>query len=275
MPSRIAAKSIRPGPCGSGSPADELICNLTSRIAALSAENERLAEVVAARDGFLAVAAHELKNALTPVVARVEILRRRLDGWQPDKIESNLSQLEQAAGIFARRATTLLDVSRMAAGKLRLDKARIAVVPVIQAVCDNFRPLAERVKCDITIALPDPDLAIVGDQQALEQIVDNLVSNAIKYCAGAPISVRAEPVGDFVHLSVADRGPGISHEAHMRIFECFERAVRRGEEAGFGIGLWVIRHLSETMGGEVRVTARPGGGSTFCVVLPRHTGALR
>lgn len=243
------------------------------RIASLVSENKRLAEVVSARDSFLAVAAHELKNALTPVVARVEILRRQLALWPLAKIEASLIQIEQATGIFARRATTLLDVSRMAAGKLELDKAKVEVAALTTAICENFRPLADRARCELTVDVPDPDLAVLGDEQALGQIVDNLVSNALKYCPGAPIHVTASMVGEFVHLEIADGGPGISHDAHMRIFERFERAVRPSEAGGFGVGLWVVKQLSEAMGGEVRVTSSPGAGSVFCVVLPGFPGA--
>ena len=134
-------------------------------------------------------------------------------------------------------------------------------------------PLAERVGCALTLDLPDADLAILGDALALEQILDNLVSNAIKYGAGAPIavSVRPDQGGHDVRLNVSDGGPGISSENQARIFERFERAVRRDEEtAGFGVGLWVVKQLSDAMEGSVEVFSKPGAGSRFCITLPLH-----
>ena len=224
---------------------------------------------MSARDGFLAVAAHELKNALTPVVARVELLRHRMANWPPEKIESSLVQIEQVTAMFARRAATLLDVSRMTSGKLRLDRIEVKIGPVMRAIIENYRPLADRARCAFTLELPDADLAIAGDQLAFEQILDNLISNAIKYGAGTPISVSAHAASGVVRLSVSDQGPGISNEAQARIFERFERAVRPGEgTAGFGVGLWVVKQLSEAMNGAVDVSSVAGAGSTFCITLP-------
>jgi len=243
---------------------------LTRRIAELTEENARLHEEVSARDGFIAVAAHELKNALTPLVARIDLFRHRMAGWQPEKIEANLVQIEQLTAIFARRATTLLDISRMASGKLQLDGTAVKVDPVARSICENYRPLAERARCELTLDLPEANLTIVGDQLALEQILDNLISNAIKYGAGAPIVVSATEGDGHVMFEVSDWGPGISPEAQARIFERFERAVRPGQAAGFGVGLWVVKQLCEAMGGKVEVTSMPGTGSTFRVTLPAY-----
>ncbi len=244
---------------------------LRHRLAELTSENARLAEEVLARDGFLAVAAHELMNALTPVVARVDRLRLRMASWSPEKIVTNLEQIEHATALFARRATTLLDISRMTSGKLRLDHIGVPVAPVARTVVESYQLLADHAGCRLTLDLPTPDLAIIGDFVALEQIIDNLVSNAIKYGAGTPIlvSARIDEAGHGVRITVTDQGPGISSESQARIFERFERAVLRGGDTpGFGVGLWVVKQLSEAMEGSIVVTSKPGGGSRFCVTLP-------
>lgn len=246
---------------------------LVRRVAELTAENAALAEAVKARDGFLAVAAHELRNALTPVVARVDLLRNRMAAWPPEKIESNLAQIEQATGMFTRRATTLLDVARLTSGRLQLDQVRVNAGTVAQAIVESFRPLAERARAKLKLDRPELGPFIKGDRLALEQILDNLISNAIKYGAGTPITVRAgtDALRGGVRFSVSDRGPGISPEAQARIFERFERAVRPGgETAGFGVGLWVVKQLCEAMGGAVEVSSAPGAGSTFRITLPLY-----
>jgi len=106
------------------------------------------------------------------------------------------------------------------------------------------------------------------DELAVEQIADNLLSNAVKYGAGEPIEVSL--VGDCrkARLTAPDHGIGISEEDRARIFGAFERAVTRREEGGFGIGLWVVRHLVDAMHGEIHVASWLGKGSTFIVILP-------
>ena len=247
-----------------------------SRIAALLAENARLAEEVAARDNFLAVAAHELNNALTPVIARVDLLINRLDDWPSEKVHSNLMLIQQATATFSKRATTLLDVSRLTSGKFELDLTQVDVHPVLRDVVEGYRPLAARAGCVLNLKVVSDDLCVRGDQLAIEQILDNLISNAIKYGPGKPISIDAHlSAPGVVTLSVADGGPGISDEARARIFERFERAVRPGDSvAGFGIGLWVVKQLCEAMQGAVTVQAAASSGSIFSIALPRSSKGL-
>ena len=106
------------------------------------------------------------------------------------------------------------------------------------------------------------------DQLAVEQIADNLLSNAIKYGAGEPVEVSLLRRGAKAQLTVRDHGIGISEEDQARIFDAFERAVTRREQGGFGIGLWVVRQLVDTMHGEIHVASRRAEGSTFTVILP-------
>jgi signal transduction histidine kinase len=107
------------------------------------------------------------------------------------------------------------------------------------------------------------------DRTRLEQIVANLLANAVKYGAGAPIEVALEIDDGAVALSVRDHGIGISVSDQQRIFDRFERAVSERHHGGLGLGLWVTRHMAEAMGGSVRVESVPGAGSTFVVTLPR------
>ncbi|MGC2199933.1 MAG: ATP-binding protein, partial [Stellaceae bacterium] len=105
-------------------------------------------------------------------------------------------------------------------------------------------------------------------QLAVEQIADNLLSNAVKYGAGEPIEVSLVRDGTEAWLTVRDHGIGISEEDQARIFGAIERAVTRREQGGFGIGLWYVRQLVDTMRGEIRVNSCPAQGSTFTVILP-------
>lgn len=253
--------------------AEEPAAALRRRIAELIEENARLAEAVAARDAFLAVAAHELRNPMTPIIGRIAMLRRavRKGSLGPDQIGQRLDQIEWLATLFIKRATTLLDVSRMTSGKLRLDRVEVDVCEVARTVAETFRPLAAYARSRLELDLPAGGLTVLGDRLSLEQVLDNLVSNAIKYGGGQPIlvSAAADAANALVRISVRDNGPGISADSQERIFERFERAVRPGAKAGgFGVGLWIVRQLCEAMDGTVEVVSAPGEGFTFRISLP-------
>ena len=246
---------------------------LRRRVTELTAENEQLTEAVAARDAFLAIAAHELRNPMTPIIGRVSMLRRMIGNGRihPEKIEQSLDQIEWLMNMFVKRATSLLDVSRITSDNLRLAKTKVSVRELTQAVADNFRPLAQHAGSELKLDPPMADLSIMGDRLALEQVLDNLVSNAIKYGGGTPITMSAtvDTGTGVVRIYVTDGGPGISGEDQARIFERFERAVNPGNRAGgFGVGLWIVKRLCEAMDGSIAVTSAPGAGSTFCVTFP-------
>jgi two-component system, OmpR family, sensor kinase len=246
---------------------------LRRRVAELEAQNAHLMEAVAARDALLAVAGHELRNPITPILGRVELMKRMIGSpnFEVEKLQKGLEQIEWLIGQYMKRATILLDVSRITSGRLELNRSSIDVSNLVQQVVENFRPIADRAGCDLTIDLPDGVLLASGDMLALEEILDNLVSNAIKYAGGAPVIVHAarDIAADCVRIEVRDSGPGIPQADQERIFERFERAVEpRERNGGFGVGLWIVRQLTEAMGGKIGVHSGTGAGSTFCVTLP-------
>jgi two-component system OmpR family sensor kinase len=253
--------------------AKETTSALRQRIHELTEENERLTEKVAARDGFLAFVAHELRNPMTPIVSRVAMLRRAVGRGdvEHDKLAHGLDQLEWLIGLFVKRATSLLDVSRITTGKLVLKRAEVDVCAVAHVVAGTFEPLAQYAGSPIALDLPAAGLGVLGDALAIEEILDNLVSNAIKYAGGKPIviSVAADPGIGVARICVKDGGPGISDDSRARIFERFERAVPSADQpTGHGVGLWIVRQLVEEMDGTIAVASTPGEGSTFCVTLP-------
>jgi signal transduction histidine kinase len=229
-----------------------------------------LTQAVHARDAFIAIAAHELRNAMTPLLGYVEHMlsvSRRPESQCPATIIVALERLAHQIAEYIRRATTLLDVSRITAGKLRAELSVVDLsATVLQAVHRHWAS-AERSGCRLE---PSIEGGVSGllDQLAVEQIADNLLSNAVKYGAGEPIEVSLVRHGSEARLTVRDHGIGISEADQARIFGAFERAVTRREEGGFGIGLWVVRHLVDAMHGEIFVTSCPSEGSTFTVTLP-------
>jgi two-component system, OmpR family, sensor kinase len=236
----------------------------------LARQVAELIQAVWARDAFIAIAAHELRNPMTPMLGYVEHIlsvARRPESKCPATIIAGLERLASQIAEYVKRATTLLDVSRITAGKLRVELSLVDLSAVILRAVQRHRVGAERSGCRLELSI-DRQISGLLDELAVEQIADNLLSNAIKYGTGEPIDVSLVNDGAKARLTVRDHGIGISKEDQARIFDAFERAVTRREEGGFGIGLWVVRHLVDAMRGEIHVTSRPAEGSTFTVDLP-------
>lgn len=235
---------------------------------AVSAE---LLQAVHARDTFIAIAAHELRNAMTPIHGHVEYMltigRQRDDRGYPKAVIIALERLAGLIGEYIRRATTLLDISRITAGKLRAELSVVDFSGIIRQVVHRHQVAAQRSRCRLETNI-EPNVSGLLDDLAVQQIADNLLSNAIKYGAGGPIEVSLVRHSTTARLIVRDHGIGISENDQARIFDAFERAVTQREHSGFGVGLWVTRQLVDAMSGEIHVTSRPAQGATFTVTLP-------
>ena len=209
---------------------------------------------------------------MTPIAGRVHLLRRALhrDGFAPDEMERGLERIEWPILRFVRRAGVLLDVSRVTTGKLRLDPVALDLGELMRDVVDQLSPLAEHAGATVQLDLPERGLAGAWDCLALEQILDNLITNALKFGDGKPVLVTGASEGtDRVRIAVHDNGAGIAPEDQERIFECFERVIAPGKtHAGLGVGLWLVRELAQAMNGSISVASAPNEGSTFTVSLP-------
>lgn len=229
-----------------------------------------LDEALKARDEFISAIAHELRNPMTPIVMQVQRLMnvaRSTTNTEPEQILRGLERLEQLVEQYIKRATTLLDVSRMTSGMLRLNPEPVDLSKLVRDVATDLKAVSQYAGSRLDVTVQD---GIVGtfDRLGVEQIIDNLLSNAIKYGAGNPIEIALSSDGLSVRLTVADQGIGISEENQARIFGRFEQAVGSHRQGGFGIGLWIVGQLVNAMGGEISVSSRIGEGSTFTVRLP-------
>jgi signal transduction histidine kinase len=231
---------------------------------------EELREAVRARDEFVAIAAHELRNPMTPILMQVHNLAaaaRNPRRCRPEILAPRLELLEHAVRDFVRRSTTLLDVSRVAAGNVRIELAEVELSSVVQGVVDRAGVAARMARSPLEADLQE---GVVGtwDRLALEQVAENLLSNALKFGAGKPVDVALRADSRAARITIKDRGIGISEEDRARIFKRFERAVTRREHGGFGVGLWLANQLVVAMGGAIAVESEPGEGTTFTVTLP-------
>jgi two-component system OmpR family sensor kinase len=240
---------------------------LETRIASLEAE-------IRARDEFLAIAAHELRNPMTPIAAWVELLsnlsRRQVDRTPPE-ILRGLERLQYLVDAYIRRATTLLDVTRISLEKAQLTYTEVDLSLLVRNSVAAITPAALSAGSTISANMQD-DLVGAFDQTAVEQIIKNLLSNAVRYGDGEPIEVTL--IGDVktARLIVRDYGIGISEPEQTRIFGLFQRGAANKADGGFGVGLWITRQLVTAMGGEISVSSELGSGSTFTVELPLQRG---
>jgi two-component system OmpR family sensor kinase len=244
----------------------------SSQMEELQRRNAELVAAVEARDTFIAVAAHELRNPMQPIIGQIELLLNgiRAGRCSPDQVERRLERVQHAMRHYMKRAGVLLDVSRINNGKLQFELEEIDIIALLHEVAADAADAARRAGSPVTVTGPDT-LPVNWDRLAIEQIVDNLVSNAIKYGSGSAIELSAQAHGGNVHVQVRDHGGGIPAADRARVFERFERAVGPGERrSGFGVGLWLVRQLAEAMGGTVAVGDAPGGGALFTVRLPKH-----
>jgi signal transduction histidine kinase len=256
--------------------ADVTLLEELARRAALSVENARLyreaQEAIRLRDEFLSIASHELKTPLTPLSLKLQMLAREVRK-QPESpfrssVEDYIAIGSRQVKKLSELVNDLLDVARIAGGRLRLELAEVNLGTLVREVVGRHE--AEAVRAGSPLVLEAQETAVgCWDRLRLEQVITNLVDNAIKYGAGRPIHVQLEADADQVHLRVVDEGIGIEPEHLSRIFERFVRAVSDRHYGGLGLGLYITRTIVEAMGGSIQVESTPDQGATFTVVLPR------
>jgi len=245
---------------------------LSSRVEELERRVAELTLAVEARDTFIAVAGHELRNPMTPIIGQVELLLAAVQAGRvsPDQVARRLARIQQAVRHYVKRAVILLDVSRITSGKLQLELETFDLALLLHDIAGEYTEIAQRAGVPLTLTVPDR-LTVTWDRLALEQIMDNLISNAIKYGARTPVGIMARGDGGWIHIEVSDGGAGIPAADRERVFGRFERAVGIGERrSGFGVGLWVVGQLVMAMSGTVTVGDAPGGGALFTLTLPQH-----
>ncbi|MBI1796036.1 MAG: GAF domain-containing sensor histidine kinase [Candidatus Eisenbacteria bacterium] len=247
----------------------ELMDRLGERNRELEASVERLNETNRLKDVFLATASHELKTPLTAVIAHGGTLSVEQRG-------EFLGRLQSEAQRLLALIEDILDLSRLETGKLTLRREPLTLNAVVAAAVETARATANKHGIAIEVALEDGLPEIEIDEVKMRQVLVNLLVNAIKFSPekGA-VSVRTRRDADFLVVEVADKGPGIRPEEAAHIFELFGQGLRQhdGKTSGLGIGLHLVKRITELHGGHVGVNAGPGGGSTFWVRLPANAAS--
>ena len=241
-----------------------------------AAEQQARAEAeaaVRARDVFLGIAAHELKTPVTSMRGYAQLILRRLNRDQaiePQRLRQAMETIDRQAEKLGRLMTQLLDVSRMDAGRFTLD---LQSTDLTELVADAIEDL--RVRGDgrtLRLTLPDGSLTLTVDPLRIEQVLVNLVDNALKFSPkGSAIDVRlstGESGAGGARIEVADQGPGVPDADRPRLFERFFQAHGEGFQGGMGIGLYLSKEIVERHGGRVEAHFPVEGGSRFVIVLP-------
>jgi PAS domain S-box-containing protein len=258
------------------SPPDASLAHELAHRAAMAIDNARLyhdvQQAVRVRDEFLSIASHELRTPLTPLRLQIHDLLDRsrsakLLSQPPDRITARLESASRQVDRMARMVSNLLDVSRIVAGRVVLEREEMDLLALVREVLERAEPELQRGNYQVSLQGAEP---IVGnwDRLRVDQAVTNLISNAIKYGEGRPIDAAVLQEGDRALFRVRDHGIGIESDQLDRIFGRFERAVSERAYGGLGLGLYIVRRFAEAHGGAVRVDSRPGEGSTFTLELP-------
>jgi signal transduction histidine kinase len=221
---------------------------------------------VAARDEFLAVAGHELRTPLTALLFHAQSLAKGA-GALPPGVAARAEKLARSARRIARLVDELLDVTRLSVGRLSLEREPADLAEAVREVVARNAEPAAQAGSPLRLEAPAP-VPGAWDPGRIEQVVEALLANAIKYGRGRPIELRVAAEDGVARITVRDHGIGVAAEDHARIFDRFERAASARHYGGLGLGLWIVRQVVEAHGGRIRVDSRPGDGATFVVELP-------
>ncbi|MET0283696.1 MAG: HAMP domain-containing sensor histidine kinase [Polyangiales bacterium] len=247
----------------------------------LSALRKRIDELEAElkiRDEFIVAAAHELRNPISPLVLHAQRIATHAskagDGTVSAKwLDDQMTMFQRRLSRFLSALHRILDISRLHTGNIELVPEQVDLSELVREVVGGFERELAAAGSELTLEL-ESTLTGTLDRVRVEQIVSNLVSNAIRYGNSKPITVGLRRVdephqGVFAELTVVDQGIGIHEGDHERIFQRFQQGSS-ANRAGFGVGLWVVRELCEVMGGSVRLRSSAGEGASFLVRLPAN-----
>jgi signal transduction histidine kinase len=251
----------------------ELANDLANR-AALAVDNAKLyheaQQAIRIRDEFLSIASHELKTPLTAMQLQLQNLRDMVerDGQSNDgRIRDRLARTAQTTERLSLLVESLLDVSRIATGRMQLNLERFDLAEAAHAIAERLESEAQRSGSVLTLSQVSSAVGL-WDRLRIEQVLFNLLSNAVKYGCGQPIELNVSAGDDHARIQVVDHGIGICADDLQRIFGRFERAVPIRHYGGLGLGLYITQQVVAAHGGKVAVTSTPGEGATFTVELP-------
>jgi len=228
-------------------------------------------EEVAARDEFLSIASHELRTPVTALHVQVQMLQRvveRSGASVPEPVRERVTALDRQVRRLSGLVGALLDLSRIRLGRLELVREPVDVSALAGEVAAPYQADPEMANgSPVRVIAPAPAVGSL-DRVRIEQVLGNLLANAVKFGEGMPVEVRVERNGERIRVAVIDHGVGLDADQCERIFSRFERAAPAQHYPGLGLGLYVAREIVEAHGGRIRAEGAPGSGATFTLELP-------
>jgi len=243
----------------------------------LRSTKAELEDAVRMRDDFMSIVSHELKTPLNTLILEVQLRKLQLGrnnfaAFSDDKLRQMVDKDERQIRSLIRLIDDMLDVSRIRTGKLSIRPNHFDLGKLVAAVVENFAPQMEASGCTLLFQRPEPIVG-VWDEFRIEQVLANLLTNAMRYGAGKPVQVNVSATPVTACIEVRDQGIGISQKSLERIFCQFERAEGSESSAGLGLGLFIAEQIVKAHDGRIQVESEEGNGALFRVLLPLNVEA--
>jgi signal transduction histidine kinase len=235
----------------------------------LAAANLELLELDQLRSAVLSNVSHELRTPLTGILGSAQNLRDGLAGGLTQAQQEYVQMIESDSGRLIRVVNELLEWGRLQAGHIQLQRAPVALYPLLDEVFMLLRPAAQQKSVKLELADGDASVHVEADADKLKQILINLLDNAVKFSRpDSSVQVRAEPAPTGLRILVEDHGPGVDAEDVPHLFERFFRGRSASTAPGSGLGLAIAKNLARLHGGDITLKSSPGSGSIFTLNLP-------
>jgi signal transduction histidine kinase len=245
----------------------------------LNATQAELQRSLRMRDEFMSLVAHELRTPLNTLfletqMRSLQLKRGNLPAFNPEQMGNMIKRDERQIKAMIRLIDDMLDVSRMKSGTLSIRPGKVELMALLERVVNDLSLQAAAAGANVVLA---PHHAVEGywDEFRIEQVVVNLLTNALRYGGGGAVEVSVHDEGCNVRIAVRDHGKGIAPDFIDRIFEPYERGAKSGEPKGLGLGLYISRQLAASHGGQLTVESTPGQGACFSLILPCTEAALQ
>ena len=238
----------------------------------LAEKNAQLIELNQEKNEFLSIAAHDLKNPLIAILGMTSLLNMDLDTGNREVLKDYIDSIETSANKMFTLITNLLDVNAIESGSLIIDLEMVTLLPLLDKVLSDYQQRAANKNIHLSFNTQHHELILIANTNTLHQVLDNLISNALKYSPiGSQVLISLVKSGaEHAQIRIKDEGPGFTVQDQKQLFTKFARlsAKPTGSEHSTGLGLFIVKKLMDAMGGQIYCESEVGHGATFILELP-------